>query len=389
MTGGQLRTVRLLEQCTTDFDVALYSVSDTADLGAMQQSAALRSVAPVRILPRPGGAPALWGSGASDIWQMVRPGLPAAVTPVGAEATIAALREAVASDKPMLLWAETQRMGEIARAAGLSSIIVDLNDLDALTLCRNLDESRPYQRRPIHRVVARRYRRYEQRIADRFGAVLLCKEEDRANLSTSPERVFVVPNGVAMPERLTRSRDENTPTALFVGTLAWEPNVEAIEWLVLNYLPAMRQRVPNLRLQVVGRGPIASKIVPLLERDGVQLSVSPPELAPFYAAANFVLAPVRTGGGTSIKSMEALAYRLPLIASNVAARGLDIESGQHFYLADTLDDFVETSMRILNDQTSADAVGERGFELVQSRYSWDAIGAKAREIIHGLLARQR
>ena len=388
MTGGQLRTVRLMEQCAQEFNVCLYSVSDTADLSAMGQSAALRAVSPVRILPKPRGSMAMWGSVASDVRQLFRLGLPTAVAPRGAEPTVVALRAAIAIDKPMLLWSETQRLGEIARAAGVPCIVVDLNDLEAMTLQRALRVAKPYQRRPIHRVMAWRYRRYEQQIAERFSAVWICKDADRAHLADQrPSRIFVVPNGVDLPERSMTLRVQDQPSALFVGTLSWEPNTEAIEWLINEYLPRMQLRVPNFVLNIVGRGPVPVRLHSLLAQPGVDATVSPESLASYYRSSDFVVAPIRVGGGTSIKSIEALAYQLPLIASEIAVRGLDFEAGQHFLLADTVDEFVETSLRVLDDRAAAAAVASRGHDFVASRYSWNAIGTRTRALLREVLAR--
>lgn len=387
MTGGQLRTVRLLEQCTAEFDVALYSVSDTADLSAMSQSAALRTVGPVRILPKPGGQPPMWGSSFSDARQPFRRGLPAAVSPVGADATIAALRTAVATDGIEIVWCETQRLGEIARAAGIGRIVVDLDNLDALTLQNTLRDAAPYRRRAIHRATAAKYRRYEFGIAQRFAAVLVCKETDRENLSpTLGDRVFVVPNGISIPTNGAQSPTHGSPTGLFVGTLSWEPNTDAIEWLIKEYVPLMLERAPQFMLKIVGRGPVPARLRPLLGTPGIEVVVSPEVIAPFYHDANFVLAPLRRGGGTSIKSMEALAFGVPLIATDVAVRGLDFLHEEHYLRAEVAHEFVEASLRVLERRNEAASMAARGRDFVSSRYSWDAVGAHARGVVRLVLS---
>jgi polysaccharide biosynthesis protein PslH len=133
-----------------------------------------------------------------------------------------------------------------------------------------------------------------------------------------------------------RHRDDGR-TLLFVGSLGYAPNQDAIDWFLSASWPRLSRRA-DLRLRIVG--PNAPPALQRLGRQrGVEMPGRVPDLAPYYAAATLSIAPIRVGAGTRIKLMESAACGVPIVATSVAAEGLGMRDGCHLWLADTSEAF--------------------------------------------------
>ena len=128
--------------------------------------------------------------------------------------------------------------------------------------------------------------------------------------------------------------DGGCPTLLFVGHLGYWPNVEAAQCLAQSILPRIRNRFPRTELILAGRYPKPA-VRALAELPGVQLVEAPQDLAALYRRSQLCVAPIRAGGGTRIKIMEAMAWGLAVVATPLAVEGLGLANGIDVSLADT------------------------------------------------------
>jgi glycosyltransferase involved in cell wall biosynthesis len=206
------------------------------------------------------------------------------------------------------------------------------------------------------------------RLAD---AVWTCSERDAAETAAlGVERpIAVVPNPV--PEWCGMAANASPPergrNVLFVGHLGYAPNRRAATELARTIMPALRHRVPDARLDVCGRDP-RRDLVTLLSAPGSRLTVAPAELGPHYREAVAAAMPLREGGGTRIKALEALAVGCPIVATAKAVEGLDLEPGHHFLHAETPQAFVSALARLYEDETLGQRLAQQGRALVAQRY---------------------
>jgi polysaccharide biosynthesis protein PslH len=110
-----------------------------------------------------------------------------------------------------------------------------------------------------------------------------------------------------------------------------------------------------------------------------------PDVRPFLAEAAVVVAPLRMGGGTRVKILEAMAMGRPIVSTSVGCEGLDVRDSQHLLIADTSHDMADKIVGLLCDQTRGEALGWEGRRLVETAYDWNAIGANLEQAVHGLL----
>jgi glycosyltransferase involved in cell wall biosynthesis len=156
---------------------------------------------------------------------------------------------------------------------------------------------------------------------------------------------------------------------LFVADFTYRPNREALTYLVEEVLPLAWQRRPRLRVALVGRGLSVPPVDPRVEALGFV-----DELRSAYASADLVVVPLLHGGGSPLKFIEALAYGLPVVATEHAARLIeDGEPGTHFLSAGGPREFAEAMDRLLTEPQLGEALAAAGRELVETKYSTQAL----------------
>jgi len=149
--------------------------------------------------------------------------------------------------------------------------------------------------------------------------------------------------------------------------------------------PLLARSHPSARLKIVGLRPTPEVLAaqgPRVEVTGVV-----DDLRPHLAAAEVVIAPLRVGGGTRFKIVEALAMAKPVVSTAIGAEGLDVVHEESVLLADSPGDFAAGLRRLLDDPGLGRSLGQRGRALVLERYSWDAVTSRLEEFLHELLTR--
>ncbi|MFG1417582.1 glycosyltransferase [Xanthobacter sp. V0B-10] len=219
---------------------------------------------------------------------------------------------------------------------------------------------------------ALRYAKLERRCLPAYGVVHLAAEEDAARLERQTGlRIFKAsPNKIAvLPGLEPAAPPPGSRTLLFVGALFYPPNADAVEWFAAAVLPRLRRLVPDVRIVVAGRA--EEDLKARMAAAGIEYVHAPRDLRPLYAEAAGVIAPVRGGGGTKLKVLEAWLYRRPLVATSHAARGLGAKPGEHLLIADRAEDFARACARLLTEQDLARRLADAGASLVRERFLVD------------------
>lgn len=211
-----------------------------------------------------------------------------------------------------------------------------------------------------------------ERRAGAVDAVAVVSESDRQRLvrllaPAPPPPVVVVPNAWEDPTPLPVAPD---PVVCFVALLSWAPNVDAAVWFTREVWPLVTAEVPAARLLLVGRNPAPA--VRALSGSTVEVTGTVPELSPYYARSRVAVAPLRAGGGSRLKILEALAHARPVVATSVGAEGLEDLIGRGVLVADPPQQMAARIIDLLNDAPAAARLGDLGAEAVRSDHSWTA-----------------
>ncbi len=224
---------------------------------------------------------------------------------------------------------------------------------------------------------ARRFAAYEAKMLPRFDRVYACSEVDAARLRKRHPgaSVRVLPNAVRRPQTVGDRRSDGVFRLLFVGTLGYYPNEDAVRWFATDVLPLLRTEVGAIEFVVVGAGRVPSGLDSL---PGVRLVGEVDDLAPQYAEADVVVVPLRSGGGTRIKAIEAFAYHRPVVSTTVGIEGIDAAHEVHALIADSAADFAAQCLRLRDDGVLRARLVENAGRLAESEYSLDAVLAALR-----------
>ncbi len=213
----------------------------------------------------------------------------------------------------------------------------------------------------------------------------VCSRIDRDDLGRNT-KVWVIPNGVDLPARPARKEKENTePVLVFVGLMSYEPNADAAQFFVQRVLPLLQREVPNIKFLIVGRDPTPA-VRQLHDGKSVFVTGTVPDVAEYLLSASVVVVPIRFGGGTRVKILEALAHRKAIVSTTMGAEGIEVQSGKHLLLADSPEDFAKACTRLLKDAALCSRLGEEGFNLVRDCYQWKRIEGMIEDIVLGRAA---
>jgi len=281
-----------------------------------------------------------------------------------------------------LVWAERLHVARLCRRGAVRArTIVDLDDLEHVKIGRRLRLD-PLRSGPRDWWRYALYRRLELRGSRRFASVVVCSDDDRGYLARHGcHNAVTVPNGVDLPPgdderrrpRAARATDAS-PRVVFVGNLGYEPNADAVAFFADDVLPRLRARWPSASLDVVGPGAMPGGNERWSSR--VRFRGFVDDLGAALGAYDVMVAPIRFGGGTKLKVLDAMAHRIPLVTTPVGAEGLKLLHREHAWIAGSPEGIADGIGRLASDDALADRMTAAAFALVRDRFSWPAIRAR-------------
>ena len=230
---------------------------------------------------------------------------------------------------------------------------------------------------------SRRFARFHARWLRRYRTLIAMSELDAAQVRPLGVDVAVVPNGVAVDELPALAPSPEPATLLFTGTLSHPPNAEGIRWFAEEAWPRVLRARPQARLLVVGRG-APRRVLDLHGDQGVEVVGAVDDMGPYFERATAVVAPLRSGGGTRLKVLEAFARRRALVSTTVGCEGLDVADGRELLVADGPDELAAAVVRLLDDEALRERLGAAGRALAERTYDWRVIGDRLEEALERL-----
>jgi glycosyltransferase involved in cell wall biosynthesis len=225
------------------------------------------------------------------------------------------------------------------------AVIIDLHNVESDLVAQDAQLEPRIEIRRALEMRASRIAALEQRAGVLTNMLWVCSSIDRQRLvcmGVDEKRICVIPNGI--PHSGSKAvwrpcKEKSGPlTLLFIGHLHYPPNIEAA-LLLVDLMPAVRERIPDAKLILAGRNPhpaISGRSHP----GKIDVVANPISTAPILSAAHLAIMPLRRGGGTRIKALEAIAWGLPVVATARAVEGLYLEDRVHVRIAESASTFV-------------------------------------------------
>ena len=165
------------------------------------------------------------------------------------------------------------------------------------------------------------------------------------------------------------TRNEDRRDLVFMGRMDYHANVDAALFFAKKIWPLLRARRPELRFLVVGAQP-AKAVLALRELAGVTVTGTVDDVRPFYRGALAAVVPLRVGGGTRLKVLEAMAAGTPVISTTLGAEGLAVTAGKDILIADSAEAIADTVASLRPESHEWQSLVTNARTLVQTQYDW-------------------
>ena len=225
-----------------------------------------------------------------------------------------------------------------------------------------------------------RLKGYERRACHAADRVVVVSETDAAAIRRLDAGLdpVVVPNGVdidfyaADVPALEDGAGPGPLDLVFTAKMDFRPNVDAVLWFAQAVLPLIRRRSPLTRFWVVGKDP-HPRLAPLTDDPGIVVTGWVEDVRPYIAGAALYVIPLRIGGGTRLKVLEAMAMGRAIVSTALGCEGFELKPGQELAIADTPDEFASTVLALLQDPDRRERMGRDAHQYARTRYDWRMI----------------
>lgn len=230
--------------------------------------------------------------------------------------------------------------------------------------------------RPILAIDVAKIKYWERYYWKKADKLITMSEDDKQFIEKElgvKTNTSVVANGVDLAYfSAVKKNLPKDPTVLFVGTFKWLPNKEAVEEIVTKIWPLVLQKLPSAKLRIVGFSP-TPRIQSFAKDPSIEVLGAIKDIRTAFATSHVLLAPIRSGKGTRYKVLEAMITGTPVVATPLAAEGLDLKDGQNVLLATTAQELSEKVVRLLKDEKLQLKLAKAGQLIVKANYGWDQI----------------
>lgn len=194
-------------------------------------------------------------------------------------------------------------------------------------------------------------------------------------------RIELIPNGVDTQANQPNPAITPKPYSLiYTGAVTYSANYEAVDYFIREVLPLVRARVPQAHLTVTG-GTGDVDVRDLAAQPGVTFSGYLPSVADAVRGHWALVVPLRSGGGTRLKILEAMALGTPVVSTHKGAEGLAVQGDEHLLLADSPAEMADAICRLFEDEALRSRLAHNARALVETRYDWSIIGEQLLQVV--------
>lgn len=218
----------------------------------------------------------------------------------------------------------------------------------------------------------------EERRLAKLASLTVVANPGEVGLLGGASRTLCMPNGFDFPAQ-PPVRDSSSRRILFLGSMFYHPNLDGVTWFCTEIWPSILSRVPSASLDVIGQftsEPRAISTAPATTLHGFVEDVSP-----YLRDSGVFIVPLRVGGGTRIKILEAWSRGLPVVTTGIGVEGLLAKQGEHALIADTATEFADACVRLLDDPAEGQRLAQNAFEHGKAHFDWNALRVELDEIV--------
>ena len=293
-----------------------------------------------------------------------------------------------------------QKIAELTRSETFDALVCDflfpapnIPDLGRAVLFQHNVEAQIWKRRlehaggrPQRMYISSQYekmRRYEAEVCRAVKRVIAVSKQDSETMRSDYgiACVHAIPTGVDIEYFTPPAGLQRIDDLVFVGSMDWAPNVDAVHWFVQEVLPRIRARRSGCTFTIAGRRPDPAIRKLAAKHSGVRVTGTVADVRPYLWEAAVSIVPLRIGGGTRLKIFEAMAAETPVVSTSVGAEGLDLQDGETISIADSPEAFARYCIELLAHPDAARKMAATAWKMVSSCYSWEVASQQFEQVL--------
>ncbi len=369
--GSRMRIMQLLRALGERHELHLIAFTQGPAADA-QRTELSRLCASVTAIMRPGRPLTI-----RDRVQSLFVAEPASVRATWSAAFATAAEQAAAQSKPDLVLAMQIDAAPYARR--LAPVPLLLEELELGYIFEHYRQQRDPQLWARYVLTALQHRRYLCALLRDFAAVTVVSAHEAALVRHLIGRqaldTAVIPNGADVAGSATYIYQPEPDTLIYPGALSYDANLDAVRYFIAEILPLIRNERPRTLLRITGRTTPEQRAM-LGTAEGVAFTGYVADIRALIARSAVEVVPLRQGGGTRLKILEALAVGTPVVSTSKGVEGLEFEPGHQLLVADTPQAFAAQTLELLRNDALRARLSATGRMAVAERYDWQAIGAR-------------
>lgn len=265
--------------------------------------------------------------------------------------------------------------------------ILTHHNIESHMMMRRADNATNAAARAYFRLEAHRLEAFERRVAPEYAAHITCSDLDTERLRriVGDAKVVTIPNGVDCDFFSAKHGGTRPNSIVFVGTMNWYPNIDAMQFFLREIWPQLKMRVPNATMDIAGSNPPEDLIELACSLPGVTMHGYLPDVRPLIDSAAVFACPIRDGGGTKLKILDAFAMEKCVVAHPIACEGIHATAGRDVVLASTPEEFVTQICDLFANERTRVEIGTAARQLVENRYSFRKFGERLSSTIDDIV----
>lgn len=256
--------------------------------------------------------------------------------------------------------------------------VLDHHNIESHMMLRRATQETNQLKKSYYMMEGKKLLRYEKHICREFDIHITCSSKDSERLLEVDEalRVEEVPNGVNVDYFYPVPEKELENHLVFAGGLDWYPNTDAMSYFANEIWPILKKQIPNVVMNVVGKNP-SNELLTLAKQDSnFRVHGFVDDVREYLSKASVYICPIRDGGGTKLKLLDAFSMGKAVIAHPTASEGIDVVDQENILLAATPEEFADGVYNLLKNKGLREKLGKNARHLVVEQYAFSKIGEK-------------
>jgi len=284
-------------------------------------------------------------------------------------------------DKYDLVHVDTIGMFQYAISFSQMPLVLNHHNIESNMMLRRVEIEKSFFKKIYFKNEIDKLRNYERMVCPNSAMNLVVSDLDALRLEeiVGDVSISVIPNGVDLEYfKVENNNCKDNKGLVFAGGMNYYPNREAVLFFISEIWPVLQKDNLIRSVTIIGQNP-PKELIDITRHSSISAPGFVDDVRPYIASAKIYICPIKNGGGTRLKILDALAMGKPLIATGFAVEGLDLKEGEHYIRAENASEFVAQIKRLENDNDLCQKLALSGRKFVENRYSWEIIGAKIEE----------